>query len=257
MLAAALVAVAVVALLFVAAQKWFLTEREEPEAATPNPAVSAPKPLPMPPPAPASNRTGPQGVAASGQPETPGTKPVEGGAAAAAQAPPAPERETVSPVIPQPRPEPARLRTMPVQEPPITEQALQLVTDPPGASAVLDNEPSKTCTTPCSFQVASGRHTLAFSLEGYHRELRIVDVSGPKELFVGMTRPIGTIWVESEPAGAQILVNNQPRAETTPATLVLPAGKYVLAVVKNGRRAERAVELKDGSLMRLNLQLNP
>lgn len=146
---------------------------------------------------------------------------------------------------------------MPVQEPPMTEQALQLVTDPPGASAMLDNEPSKRCTTPCSFQVASGRHTLAFSLAGYHRELRIVDVSGPKELFVGMTRPMGTVWVESEPAGAQILVNNQPRAETTPATLVLPAGKYVLAVVKNGRRAERSVEVQDGSLMRLNLQLNP
>ncbi len=264
MLAAGLVAVGVVALLFVAAQKWFLTEREEPEAPAPAPVVSAPKPPPMPP-APASNGTGPVGAAASGQQETPGTKPVDGGAAAVEQAPaqepPAPKVERAPPVVPERRPEPARPRTVPVQEPPreppMTEQALQVVTDPPGATTVLDNDPSKTCTAPCSFQVASGRHTLAVFLNGYRRELRIVDMSGPKELFVGLTRPIGTIRIESEPAGAQILVNNQPRTETTPATLVLPAGKYVLAVVKNGRRAEQAIEVKDGSLLKFDLQLNP
>jgi hypothetical protein len=94
-------------------------------------------------------------------------------------------------------------------------------------------------------------------MAGYRPELRIVDMSGAKELFVGLTRPIGTIRVESEPAGAQILINNQPRPETTPATFVLPAGNYVLAVVKDGRRAEQAIQVRDGSLMKLDMQLNP
>jgi tRNA A-37 threonylcarbamoyl transferase component Bud32 len=281
LVAAAVIAMGVVALLFVGAQKWFLTEREEPEVPAPSPALVAPK-APAMAPAPASNGTGPQGaVASSGQPAASGTKPVDGGSAAAQQAPAegsapptaerapvgVPEERPAEPAHPQSAPreemperaaEPAHHHTIPVQEPPSMEpQQLELVTSPPGASAVLDNDQSKICTTPCSFQLSSGRHTLAFSMAGYRPELRIVDMSGPKELFVGLTRPIGTIRVESEPAGAQILINNQPRRETTPATFVLPAGNYVLAVVKNGRRAEQAIEVKDGSLMKLDLQLNP
>ena len=278
MLAAAVVAMGVVALLFVGAQKWFLTEREEPEVPAPSPALSAPKP-PSVQAAPASSGAAPQGAA--GEPGTSATKPVDGGAGAAQQAPTeapaAPKEERAPAVAPEERPEeaarpqgapreelperaaePARQRTVPVQEPPSVEpQQLELVTSPPGANAVLDNDKSKPCTTPCSFQVSSGRHALAFSMAGYRPELRIVDMNGPKELFVGLTRQIGTIRVESEPAGAQILVNNQPRPETTPATLVLPAGNYVLAVVKNGRRAEQAIQVKDGSLMRLEMQLTP
>ena len=121
---------------------------------------------------------------------------------------------------------------------------------------LLDNDASKTCTSPCNLKVAGGRHTLAFNLEGYRRELRIVEVSEAKELFVNLTRPTGTVRVESAPAGAQILINNQPRKETTPATFVLPAGKYTLAVVKDGRRAEQELEIHDGSLLKFELQLS-
>ncbi len=134
---------------------------------------------------------------------------------------------------------------------------VQIVTDPPGATATLDNDPAKTCTSPCSFDTTNGRHTLTLSLPGYRRELRLLDVSGPRELFVPLTQPTGMVRVESEPAGAQILVNNQARSEKTPATFTLPVGTYTLAVVKDGHRAEQSVQVKDGSLITFNLQLNP
>jgi hypothetical protein len=134
---------------------------------------------------------------------------------------------------------------------------LQIITSPPRAQVVIDNDPSKRCTTPCDLQVAAGRHTLAIMLEGYRREVRIVEVTGPKEQFVGLTRPTGTVRVESDPAGAQILVNNQVRPETTPATFVLPAGKYELTVIKGGRRAVQPIEVKDGSLLKFDLELSP
>jgi hypothetical protein len=102
-----------------------------------------------------------------------------------------------------------------------------------------------------------GRHTLYLSRTGYRQELRLLDVSGPRELFVNLTQPSGTVRVESEPPGADIFIDNQPRSEKTPATFVLPVGSYTLAVVKDGRRTEQRLQVRDGALVTFNLQLNP
>ncbi len=133
--------------------------------------------------------------------------------------------------------------------------ALQVTTSPPGASAVLDEDPGRNCTSPCTFRVTPGRHTLAVTLAGYRRELRILDVTSPREVFVNLTQPTGTLRITSEPSGAQIFINGQPRAQTTPATFVLPAGRYQISVNKNGRQAQDTVEIKDGSLASLDMQL--
>ncbi len=237
-----LLGLGVIGLGFVAANRYLLknTNRAE-QAAAPEPVVKAlppkaAKPAAMPPPAPSTPTPAPE----TPKPEE-ASKPDEGTQPAQPAQPPK-ERE-------RPRTEPSA--------PALTEQALQIVTSPPGAVALLDKDASKTCKSPCSFQVAGGRHVLAFSLDGYRPELRIVDVAGPKEVFVNLIRAVGTVRVESQPPGAQILVNNQPRTEVTPATLVLPAGNYTLTVIKGGRRAEQAVEVKDGALMRFELELNP
>jgi hypothetical protein len=248
---AALLGLGAVALLFVVTQKWFLAPHEEPQAAPPAAVTSAPKPAPMPA-APAKSEAPPQ--------EAAGTQPAEPAPAA-----PAPVPETTAEQRPEPQaeapaertPEPVKPKPVAVQAPPLGEQPLQIVTSPPGASVVVDNDPSKTCTAPCDLKVAAGRHTFVVTMNGYRRELRIVDVTGPKELFVNLTQPGGTVRVESEPAGAQIMVDNQPRPEKTPATFVLPVGKYTLTVIKDGRRAEQALDVKDGSLLKFDLELNP
>jgi serine/threonine-protein kinase len=222
---------AVVALVFLGVQKWLLPGLFE---QAPGAAVKAP---PQPPSVLKPTAAGARRV------ETPalseGTTPVA--------PPPAPIGE------PMARP----LHSKPAEPPAPSLAMVQIVTNPPGAAATLDNDSSKTCTSPCSFQVAPGRHTLALALAGYRRELRLLDVSGPRELFANLTQPTGTVRVQTDPPGADIFINNQPRSEKTPATFVLPAGSYTLAVVKDGRRTEQNVQVRDGALVTFNLQINP
>jgi serine/threonine-protein kinase len=223
-IAAGIAAVGVVALAFVAAQKWLMTaHKEEPAVGVAaKPPTSIPKPAAMP----------------AQRPANPVAQP--------------------SPRAAKPGAETAVVRTHAAEPPPPpVESALQIVTSPPGAAAVLDSDTAKTCTSPCTLKVLGGRHTLALTLAGYRRELRIVDVNGPKELFVALSQPSGTVRVESDPPGAQILVNNQPRPEKTPATFKLPEGKYVLVVIKDGRRAQQEIEVKDGALLRSDFQITP
>jgi hypothetical protein len=148
--------------------------------------------------------------------------------------------------------------TAPPQPKPPALQPLQVVTDPPGAKVVLDEDSTKTCQSPCSFQLDAERHTLAFNLAGYRAELRILPPSRqPQELFVPLTRMVGTVMVMADALGAQILIDGKPIPETTPAKLTLPAGKYNLSVLKDGHRADQEIEVKDGSLLKFTLQLNP
>jgi serine/threonine-protein kinase len=174
--------------------------------------------------------------------------------------PPVPEVKPPEPPPPEP-PEvkpPSRIPPAPKVPPPIVDQPLQVVTSPPGAAVVLDKDPAKACQSPCAFRVPPGRHVLAINLTGYREELRIVDVGRqPEESFVNMTRMMGTVKVLADTLGAQILVNGKPIPETTPAILKLPAGKYTISVVKDGRRTDGEIDVKDGSIFTYTLQLNP
>jgi predicted Ser/Thr protein kinase len=202
------------------------------QPATPEPA----KPTPMPPIKQA------QGTAQAASAAPPGTEPV------AAAAPPGKSQPQQA--------KPPQIDTRPLNLPAPSTMALAVATTPAGATATLDNDPSKTCTAPCSFDVPRGRHTLAVSLAGFRNEMRIFDVTAAQEVSVNLTRMTGTLRVSSEPAGAQIYINSELRKETTPATLVLPVGKYVLVVEKSGRRVEQNIEVKDGVVLQFNMQLN-
>jgi hypothetical protein len=57
---------------------------------------------------------------------------------------------------------------------------------------------------------------------------------------------IGTVHVQSTPAGATVLLNGQDRG-ATPATLLLAAGDYQLEIVNGGRRQPLPVKVKAGS----------
>ncbi len=247
-LAAGLVALGVVALLFVAAERWMSQSEPERQVAVNRPApapVAAPKPAPMPPAQPAVI-----------EPETPpAATPVPTESQPAAQPP---EPAATSPVESQavtPAPKPPVARTPAVAS--TAEQPLQIVTSPPGADTFLDNDFSKGCKSPCSFHVSPGRHTLIISMRGYRRELRIVEVQRPQELFVSLTKAVGIVVVSTETPGAQILIDGKPIPERTPARLTLPVGKYTVTVVRDGRRADQVIEVKDGSLLNFALQLNP
>ncbi|MGB9605958.1 MAG: serine/threonine-protein kinase, partial [Bryobacteraceae bacterium] len=211
-------------------------------------APSGTRPSPMPPSS--SSPSGP--AAASGptqppsktEPEQPGPTRTEPAETTAGVAPPAQLAEQ------RPAPPPPAHKATPAP----TDYKLMVTTSPPGAEVVFDGNPATKCTSPCTVALTPGRHTLAATLPGYRPEMRILEMTAPRELFIPMSQQTGTVRIESEPPGAQILINGQPRPETTPATLVLPAGKYQVEVRKNGSRDQQAIEVKDGALLRVFFQ---
>ena len=129
-------------------------------------------------------------------------------------------------------------------------------TSPADANVVFDSNQSLACKSPCSLSLPPGRHTASATLPGYRTALRIFQLPGEAELYLYMARMSGQVQVLSTPQGASIFVDGQPRAASTPATLELAAGKYVIAVVKEGyRRDEQDVEIKDSAFVRLNFSL--
>jgi hypothetical protein len=240
MIGAALAGLAVVAVLFLAAQRWLEPAPDTVEVADSTPAKDA-----APPPR-----------AESPKPEAPKPEAPKPEAAKAEEPKPEPpEPRRVEPAPEKPRPRAPVVAAAP--EPDETPYPLQLVTSPPGATATVDSDPSKTCQAPCSLELTAGRHTVAIQMEGYRRELRIIELHGPQEVFFNLSRAGGTVRVESQPPGAQILINGEMRRETTPASIRLPVGKYHITVIRDGRKADQEIEVRDGALLRYTLDLNP
>ncbi|MBC8165695.1 MAG: protein kinase [Bryobacteraceae bacterium] len=133
---------------------------------------------------------------------------------------------------------------------PTTPEA-RLVTNPAGAFLVVDGSSELSCQSPCSLPLAAGRHTLAATMTGFRRTLRILSMPADSQVFINMERQTGTIMVRSDPRGASILVNGQTRTEKTPAMLTLPTGNYTLEVLYEGQRETHEVIVKDAAITNL------
>jgi serine/threonine protein kinase len=233
------------------------------------PAASSPQP-----PAPAQEAASraaavpPQPPAADISPKT-ATEPAPAAAELSAPQPSSPPESNpapapVPPVASKPQPstpaaaeEPRLPAVGPRRTPPAaTEHKLVVTTSPPGAEVIFDGKPETKCKSPCTVVLSPGRHTLVATLPGHRPEMRIFEMSAPREIFLGLSPQTGTVRVESTPAGAQILVNGQARPETTPATLILPVGKYQIEVVHGGSRDQQSIEVKEGALLRISFQLS-
>jgi serine/threonine-protein kinase len=164
--------------------------------------------------------------------------------------PAAPATEPAGPkTLPPPVP------AVPAKQTPQTGQ-VHIVTAPPGAQISLTGDPEKSCRTPCSLELARGRHTVTAALEGYHTELRILEVTGDaQELFVSLPQMAGRLRVETDPPGAAILIDGKQQAEVTPATITLPVGSYELVVAKDGKRVTEKIDVKSGALLKYTLSL--
>ncbi len=165
---------------------------------------------------------------------------------------------TGSPILPaQERPGTQAATIPPPAESKSSEGVTVLVrTSPADAKVVFDDNQQLACKRPCSLSLPPGRHAAAATLPGYRTALRIFQLPAEADLYFYMAKMSGQVQVLSTPPGASILVDGQPRAASTPATLELAAGKHVIAVVKEGyRRDEQEVEIKDNAFVRLDFSL--
>jgi hypothetical protein len=137
-------------------------------------------------------------------------------------------------------------------------QDIWVMTNPPGAKAVLDGNFAEACATPCMLHGSPGVHHLSVSQAGYLNEYRDVHVGDTAVDVPPITlqQPRGTLFLTTTPAGATIRVNGQPISQVTPAAITLAPGAYSITIEKNGVSKTERVQVGD-RLVRLSVPLTP
>ncbi len=201
-------------------------------------SAEANKPSPMEP-APASN---PPNQAAENPPQT---TPVETQKPAETEQAPAEQEQPAPPAQERPKlPERPKPKVRPAKGP----QDETITSEPDGATAVLDGDPSSSCKTPCILHVMPGRHSVTISLPGYQQERREIQIiDSPVDVpLVTLRAQMGTLMVTSDPTGATISLNGQPTSKITPARFNLKPGTYTVLLEKNGVQKSKTIEIHDG-----------
>jgi hypothetical protein len=115
---------------------------------------------------------------------------------------------------------------------------------PNGAQVVIDGQPMG--LTPLTMTLPAGTHRVDFKYRGKTRTMDIVVPQGgrAKELIDWAPKTTGRLQVNSEPAGARVLVDNVSRG-ATPLTLDdLPLGTHNVVIESTAGSVKRTVTLK-------------
>jgi hypothetical protein len=136
-----------------------------------------------------------------------------------------------------------------------TNQVVQVMTDPAGATATADSNPDLSCKTPCNLPARTGIHNITVRLDGYQTESREVrvfnqDVELP---LVSLRSANGVLMLTSDPTGAEIYLDGRDTGYQTPARISLPAGRHSVLVQKSGVKASDTVEIANGDFRSLKL----
>ncbi len=144
-----------------------------------------------------------------------------------------------------------RQRSLPLPEiaKPGVGQSVQFLTEPAGAEVTIDRNSSLACKTPCILALNSGRHELAVQLSGYRPYPRVFNVPQDGDVFLKLSKTLGTVNVTSEPPGATIELDGKVQTERTPAMFNLAPGMYHIKVARNGAFLEFDVQVRDGEFI--------
>ena len=136
-------------------------------------------------------------------------------------------------------------------------QPVNIITSPGGATATVDGHSEAACKTPCSLDVAPGKHTLVVGMPGYQVERREFEVGHePPDLVVTLRAITGTLMLTSSPPGAAISVNGKRIDKVTNAMLQLAPGSYKITVEKDGKQGSDQVEIHNGEIKTLRILLD-
>jgi hypothetical protein len=85
---------------------------------------------------------------------------------------------------------------------------VQIDSDPSGSAVSVDDSASE-CTTPCTLELAAGRHVMKVTRPGYRDSLRIFNAPQESEHMVRLEPMMGKLAIKSAPPDAQIIINGQ------------------------------------------------
>jgi len=133
----------------------------------------------------------------------------------------------------------------------------------PGATIELDSNPTGKQTPDTIKNIAVGKHEVAVRKEGYNSNpadtvIEVVEgILDTVKFF--LTNKVGSISVDSDPQGAQIILDQTNTQKTTPDTLdSVPVGKHTVTVEKEGYRPSPdfdTVEVVEDSLTTVSFVL--
>src|SRR5262249_36193060 len=140
--------------------------------------------------------------------------------------------------------------------------AIHVVTDVVGANAILRGPAGRLlrqCLTPCSFNdLWHLQYSLEVEKEGYQAvqtalQVRANVVSDEK---LSLQSLANGLFVNSEPAGAEVFINGAKQSGQTPVTLPLAPGNYNLVLRLQGYEPySGGVTVKDNVQTQLNISL--
>jgi len=141
---------------------------------------------------------------------------------------------------------------------------LKLFSNPDGAAIEIDGRGDPSMKTPYfAYRLAPGPHEITFIKSGYVDEKRSVAVAAGKTAFVGATltrAAVATseVTFNSDPGGAEILVDGKGIGKVTPAQAVIVAGAHQFVLRKPGYEdATIATTLVAGQPFALSNVLKP
>ncbi|MBV8820805.1 MAG: PEGA domain-containing protein, partial [Acidobacteriaceae bacterium] len=134
-----------------------------------------------------------------------------------------------------------------------SDREVQFVTDPAGATITVDGNSALSCSTPCLLSLSLGRHTLNTQIDGYRPYPRIFNVPQDSDVFLKLSKSVGTLNITSSPTGASIIINGEPKPQKTPATFVLAPGEYSIRVVHAGVPLDFTVQVREGEFYTRNV----
>ncbi|MEP6782068.1 MAG: PEGA domain-containing protein, partial [Acidobacteriota bacterium] len=124
---------------------------------------------------------------------------------------------------------------------------------PPGANVSIDG--SRRGVTPLTVSLKSGAHVLEVQVG--KSEPRVIPLTiqanaqTAQYIELQGVQATGSLEIKSEPSGARVMIDGQPRG-TTPATIRdLPAGDHSLVLELAGRKVTQAVKIEAGSTARV------
>ncbi len=125
----------------------------------------------------------------------------------------------------------------PVEAAPLPTGGLSLDSSPQGAEVQIDGRHEPGWVTPFTATgLVVGGHTVSFSKPGHTGVSRTAQVTAGQNavLAVQMAELAATIAVNSEPAGAAVILDGRDSGKVTPAQLVVAKGSHKVVVRKPG-----------------------
>jgi hypothetical protein len=210
----------------------FLNSRKHtPEAAQPQPQPAAAQLPVTPTPQPPATTVPPESLASTPE-TTPQTPAVDPNAAAvtepAAQDPDAALRD---------QKRKAAEKKAQAQRAALLVGDLHVTSTPPGATVTIDGRHQDAWVTPfTAAKLPTGSRTLIFSKQGFASKELNAEIAGGKATTVDaqLAQAVGMINVRSNPAGAEIFVDDKPTGKSTPSLLTVSPGEHNVKVTKQG-----------------------